>query len=198
MKGGRGWLDRRSSTETTCPTFFFMPTALPVLADLGICHADGDQRVTLTDEAMGSTNYVAPDMESGRRLGSPTDRTDVYSLGKVLYRVLSGGHVFGREDHRARPLADILGDRRFKRRAHPGLEWVTFALVPRRCPARVLEEPSGRNGGRLVAPSRPRGAGRPSERKHIPTSRAQGSSAASVPSLLLAAGSLSSVNPRSY
>ena len=32
---------------------------------------------------MGSRNYIAPEMESGR-LGPPTDRTDVYSLGKWL------------------------------------------------------------------------------------------------------------------
>jgi serine/threonine protein kinase len=31
----------------------------PVLADFGICHMDGDQRLTLTDEAIGSLNYIA-------------------------------------------------------------------------------------------------------------------------------------------
>jgi eukaryotic-like serine/threonine-protein kinase len=51
----------------------------PVLADFGICHMDGDERITLTDEAMGAVNYIAPEMESGRRLGKPTAKTDVYS-----------------------------------------------------------------------------------------------------------------------
>jgi serine/threonine protein kinase len=30
----------------------------PVLADFGICHMEGDDRLTLADEAMGSLNYI--------------------------------------------------------------------------------------------------------------------------------------------
>ena len=79
----------------------FRKDGTPVLGDFGICHMEGDQRVTVVDEAMGSRNYIAPEMESGRRFGNPTDRTDVYALGKVAYWMLSGGHEFAREDHRA-------------------------------------------------------------------------------------------------
>jgi hypothetical protein len=35
-------------------------------------------------------------------------------LRKVLYWMLSGGEIFGREDHRARPLTEILGEQRFE------------------------------------------------------------------------------------
>ena len=62
----------------------------PVIGDFGICHVDGENRITLTDEAMGSQNYIAPEMESGRTLGKPSAATDVYGLGKVLYWMLSG------------------------------------------------------------------------------------------------------------
>jgi len=86
----------------------------PVLADFGICHMEGGERITLTDQAMGSRDYIAPEMESGRRFGPPTSKTDVYSLGKVLYWMLSGGRIFARENHRDRPLTEILGDQIFE------------------------------------------------------------------------------------
>jgi serine/threonine protein kinase len=91
----------------------------PVLGDFGICHMEAGERVTLSDEAVGSLNYIAPEMESGQhRLGGPTDRTDVYSLGKVLYWMLSGGKIFSREDHRTNSLVGLLGDKRFEHVHH--------------------------------------------------------------------------------
>ena len=57
----------------------------PVVADFGICHMEGADRITLTDEAMGAVNYIAPEMESGSNLGGPTSKTDVYSIAKVVY-----------------------------------------------------------------------------------------------------------------
>ncbi len=86
-----------------------------VLADFGICHVEGDSRFTLTtNEPGGSVNYIAPEMESGRRLGPPCAETDAYSLGKVLYWMMSGGEIFSRENHRDRPLTEILGEQRFE------------------------------------------------------------------------------------
>jgi serine/threonine protein kinase len=86
----------------------------PVLADFGICHMEGDDRITLADEAMGSLNYIAPEMESSRRLGPPCSETDGYSLGKVLYWMLSGGRIFAREAHRQWPLTEILSRQGFE------------------------------------------------------------------------------------
>jgi serine/threonine protein kinase len=86
----------------------------PVLADFGICHIDGQETVTLTDEAMGSKNFIAPEMESGQN-GQPSPATDVYSIAKVLYWMLSGGREFAREDHRgSRSIATLLDDQRFE------------------------------------------------------------------------------------
>lgn len=82
----------------------FRKDGTPVLGDFGICHMVGDQRVTVADEAMGSRNYIAPEMESGHRFGDPSDRTDVYALGKVAYWMVSGGREFAREDHRTENL----------------------------------------------------------------------------------------------
>jgi serine/threonine protein kinase len=84
----------------------------PVIGDFGICFVAGGQHFTLSNEGVGSRNFIAPEMESGQHnLGDPSDRTDVYSLGKVIYWMLSGGKEFAREDFRS--LVDLLKEQRF-------------------------------------------------------------------------------------
>jgi hypothetical protein len=93
----------------------FRGDGTPVVGDFGICFVEGGEPVTLTDEGMGSRNFIAPEMESGQRdLGEPSDRTDVYSLGKVLYWMLSGGLEFAREGHRKKNLVELLGTQAFE------------------------------------------------------------------------------------
>jgi len=85
----------------------------PVIGDFGICFVKGGERFTLSNEGIGSRNFIAPEMESGQHdLGEPSNRTDVYSLGKVIYWMLSGGNEFAREDFRS--LVDLLRDQRFE------------------------------------------------------------------------------------
>ncbi|MGD0307120.1 MAG: serine/threonine-protein kinase [Candidatus Acidiferrales bacterium] len=89
----------------------FRADGTPVVADFGICHIEDGQHVTVSDEGVGSRNYIAPEMESGQHnLGGASDRTDVYSLGKVIYWMLSGGRVFSREEHRSYSLSASLQD----------------------------------------------------------------------------------------
>jgi serine/threonine protein kinase len=72
----------------------------PVVADFGIAFVVDGERQTLTDEAVGARRYTAPELEDGRvDLVGP--RSDVYSLGKLLYWLLAG-RVFDREKHRER------------------------------------------------------------------------------------------------
>lgn len=99
------------------PNILFRKDGTVVLGDFGICFVEGGQKVTLTDEAVGSINFIAPEMESGQQsLGEPSDKTDVYSLGKVIYFLLSGGRIFSREDHRGGSLSlvNMLKDQRFE------------------------------------------------------------------------------------
>ncbi|MBZ5671147.1 MAG: serine/threonine protein kinase [Acidobacteriia bacterium] len=85
----------------------------PVIGDFGICFLQGGLHVTLSNEGVGSRNFIAPEMESGQhRFGEPSNRTDVYSLGKVIYWMLSGGKEFAREDFPS--LVDLLKDQRFE------------------------------------------------------------------------------------
>jgi len=74
----------------------------PVLGDFGICFIDDDgTRITMTEEVAGSRFYCAPELREGRlEDGVRSAAADVYSLGKVLYWMLSGGVSFDREEHR--------------------------------------------------------------------------------------------------
>src|SRR5271157_1725249 len=99
------------------PNILFRKDGTPVLGDFGICFMEGDRAITLTDEAVGTINFIAPEMESGQRsLGDASDNTDVYSLGKVIHWLLSGGKPVSREDHRSEDLSvvNILHDQRFE------------------------------------------------------------------------------------
>ena len=64
------------------------------LADFGIARlmeADGEPGLTRTDMLMGSADYLSPEQADGR----PVDaRTDVYSLGILLYECLTGSLPF--------------------------------------------------------------------------------------------------------
>jgi serine/threonine protein kinase len=71
----------------------------PIVADFGICHVADGERLTLIDEAVGARRFTPPEMEDGRA-DLITPRSDVYSLGKLLYWMLNGGSVFDREKHR--------------------------------------------------------------------------------------------------
>jgi serine/threonine protein kinase len=71
-----------------------------ILGDFGLVWKDdAGERLTLTDEAVGSFHYRAPELSDGR-VEEPTKECDIYSLGKVLYFILSGGRIFDREVHR--------------------------------------------------------------------------------------------------
>ena len=66
------------------------------LSDFGICHGAVEERLTLTGEVVGPRGFTAPELESGGQL-PVTGAADLYSLGKVIYYMLSGGGIIARE-----------------------------------------------------------------------------------------------------
>lgn len=60
--------------------------------DFGIAHALGDARRTQAGNIVGTMEYMAPEQIRG---GDIDARTDVYSLGIVLYELVSGRVPFG-------------------------------------------------------------------------------------------------------
>ena len=70
----------------------------PIIVDFGLCYFENNERNTLLDEAVGSFQYMAPEVEDGQsdKIGP---WTDVYSLSKLAYWLFKG-RIFNREKHR--------------------------------------------------------------------------------------------------
>jgi serine/threonine protein kinase len=96
------------------PDNILMFVRVPKISDLGLCLLESSDRLTETDEAVRPRKYGAPELADGR-LSDVLPSVDVYSLGKILYFLLSGGKEFERENHRQRKnqLEVLTGDPRF-------------------------------------------------------------------------------------
>ena len=65
-----------------------------LVADFGIARAlsEGEDRLTQTGMSVGTTAYMSPEQAAGER--SVDGRSDIYSLGCVLYEMLAGEPPF--------------------------------------------------------------------------------------------------------
>jgi hypothetical protein len=70
-----------------------------MLADFGICLLREEPRTTETGEVVGPREFMAPELAGGGKL-EVTPAADLYSLGKVIHFMYSGGVVVPREQHR--------------------------------------------------------------------------------------------------
>ncbi|HBL8962883.1 serine/threonine-protein kinase [Enterobacter hormaechei] len=97
------------------PDNVLMFSGEPKISDFGLCLIGDMPRVTETQEAVGPRYYMAPELEDGFFLDVDF-KADIYSLGKILYFLLSGGKVFSREKYKLRhwSLSEIKGDCRYK------------------------------------------------------------------------------------
>jgi serine/threonine protein kinase/CheY-like chemotaxis protein len=64
------------------------------LTDFGLTKRLGGTQVTLTGDVVGTIHYVAPEQIEGREV---TARSDIYSLGCVLYHCLTGRMPYERD-----------------------------------------------------------------------------------------------------
>ncbi|WP_257814221.1 protein kinase domain-containing protein [Burkholderia glumae] len=78
-----------------------------LLTDFGICYMHADNRITPVDEAVGPRIFMAPEMEGGRVI-DVRPAADVYSLGKLIYYMISGGVLLPREAIHDESYAQVL------------------------------------------------------------------------------------------
>lgn len=78
---------------------FFGLNNEPAICDFGICLIRELDRHTEVDEVVGPRNFMAPELEGGGQL-DVTESVDIYSLGKVIYYMITGGRIVPRERHR--------------------------------------------------------------------------------------------------
>ena len=67
----------------------------PFILDFGLAHSVAESGRTLQGELLGTPAYMAPEQALGR-IDQIDRRTDVYSLGATLYRLLTGEPPMGR------------------------------------------------------------------------------------------------------
>ena len=68
---------------------------MAVIVDFGIARIAGSTRLTKTDQVIGSLHYMSPEQLQAKELDN---RTDIYSVGIVLYRLLTGVLPFDTPD----------------------------------------------------------------------------------------------------
>ena len=74
------------------------------VADFGIAHLQTEAVATGTVDTLGSVHYISPEQAKG--LGAD-ERSDIYSLGIVMYEMLSGELPFDCEDELKIPLLHL-------------------------------------------------------------------------------------------
>jgi serine/threonine protein kinase len=64
---------------------------VPKLLDFGIAKDPGSQNLTKIGGVIGTPNYLAPEQLQGKQA---TEQTDIWALGVLLYKMLTGGLPF--------------------------------------------------------------------------------------------------------
>jgi tRNA A-37 threonylcarbamoyl transferase component Bud32/streptogramin lyase len=120
------------------------------LSDFGLTkRSSSDSGITATGQFVGTLDYAAPEQFEGKPLGP---RTDTYSLGCVLYEVLTGEVPFRRDQDAAMMFAHLLSPPPTVTQANPDLPPGIDPVVARA----MAKKPEDRypTAGELVADAR--------------------------------------------
>lgn len=72
-----------------------LPNGTLKVTDFGIARFSRSETKTLTEQAIGSVHYIAPEQAKGEQTD---ERADIYSIGVVLYEMLAGKVPFDSEN----------------------------------------------------------------------------------------------------
>ncbi|HEY3244421.1 MAG TPA: protein kinase [Phycisphaerae bacterium] len=75
-----------------------------MVADFGLAQVTGEQSVTMTGALLGTLRYMSPEQSMAKRM-RVDHRTDIWSLGAVLYELLTYQPAFSGLDHK-----EVLGN----------------------------------------------------------------------------------------
>jgi serine/threonine protein kinase len=102
--------------------------------DFGIARSGEGRRITYTGftPAMGTPDYMAPEQVKGKRGDA---RTDIYSLGAILYEMLTGRQPFEGENPlvimNARLISDPVAPRKVNPELSPQIEEIILHAMER-------------------------------------------------------------------
>ena len=98
--------------------------------DFGIARVTGIETRTITDKAIGSVHYIAPEQARG---DNTDERSDVYSVGVMLYEMLTGRLPFVAENAVSVAVMQLQADPKMPRAINPdipqGLEEITMQAM---------------------------------------------------------------------
>ena len=116
-----------------------------MVTDFGIARLAAEAEATLPGTTLGSVHYFSPEQAQGR---TTTPASDVYSLGLVLYEMLTGTRPFGGDSAAAIAVARVGAVAPSTRDVDPALPSAVDAIVVRA----LAQDPGDRypNGGAMA------------------------------------------------
>lgn len=100
------------------------------VTDFGIAKTPTSESLTMTDKAIGTVNYISPEQASG---GKVDEKSDLYSVGVMLYEMLTGVLPFTAESPVAVAMMQVTDEPKSPREINPqipvGLEQIVIKAM---------------------------------------------------------------------